>query len=133
MRVFALVVWTLLVGATGYTLFHITYEVEALEAELSELNRQITDEKQAIRVLEAEWAHLNRPARIERLSETLLPMLGRVEPAQVMRIDKLPYRDAGGVNSGGEKTLPSAGTATGATGPDATPASLETSEGGHER
>ena len=92
MRAFMMFAWVMLFGATGYTLFHITFEVEALEAELTRLNRQIVKEQEAVHVLEAEWSYLNRPERIETLSETLLPMLGQVNPSQVLRLEDLPAR-----------------------------------------
>lgn len=130
MRAFIIFTWVMLLGATGYTLFHITFEVEALENELARLNKQIVEEQEAVHVLEAEWSYLNRPERIEQLSETFLPMLGRVNPAQVLRLEDLPKRRAAG---DGRPALGSNGPAPGA---QALPASitsdnrLTTSEGG---
>lgn len=125
MRAFMLFVWIMLAVSTGYTLFHITFEVEALEAELSRLNSQIVKEQEAVHVLEAEWAYLNRPERIEKLSENLLPMLQRVEPAQVMRIDDIPKR-------GADDGLPTLSNMSPDNRAEALPASLKTSEGGRE-
>jgi hypothetical protein len=41
-------------------------------AEIASMDRQIREEKQRIRLLQAEVAHLEEPARLERLSETYL-------------------------------------------------------------
>lgn len=124
MRAFMLFVWVMLAVSTGYTLFHITFQVEALETELSELNRQIVKEQEAVHVLEAEWAYLNRPERIEKLSETLLPMLQRVDPAQVMHLDSIPRR-----TPEGDPLPPVGARTTEPNGAEALPASLNTSEG----
>lgn len=126
MRAFVLFVWVMLFSATGYTLFHITFQVQALEDELSQLNRQIVKEQEAVHVLEAEWSYLNRPQRIEQLSETLLPMLGRVQPAQVMRLEDLPMRRD--ETEDGDPP-PAVGALDGAGRAEALPASLRSSEG----
>jgi cell division protein FtsL len=43
-------------------------------AEIASMDRQIGEEKQRIRLLQAEVAHLEEPARLEHLSETYLGM-----------------------------------------------------------
>ena len=43
-------------------------------AEIASMDRQITEEKQRIRLLQAEVAHLEEPARLEHLSESYLGM-----------------------------------------------------------
>jgi len=56
------------VAFSAAALFRISYRVEGLEDRLSGLNRQIVAEREAIRVLEAEWAYLTRPDRLRRLA-----------------------------------------------------------------
>lgn len=135
MRAFVLFVWVMLFTATGYTLFHITFEVEALESELSRLNHEIVEEQEAIHVLEAEWSYQNRPARLEQLSADWLPMLDRIHPGQVMTLDALPMRRTDDEKDGEEAPgapAPPIGPAADADkgGAEALPASLRTSEGG---
>lgn len=47
--------------------FIVTQEVKQHEASIAKLNRQILAEQQTMRVLDAEWAYLTRPQRIEEL------------------------------------------------------------------
>lgn len=48
--------------------FTLKYEVQDLEGEFSHLSRSIKRERQAIHVLNAEWSHLNDPARLRQLA-----------------------------------------------------------------
>lgn len=67
MRVFNL----LLVGcvvAFAYVIYELEYETQALDERAAELRQSIRVERDAIAVLRAEWSHLNRPERIEKLA-----------------------------------------------------------------
>ena len=61
---------TLLVAAMmSVALFFLKYEVNGLESELNALNRAIVADRELIHVLEAEWSHLNEPARLRGLAQ----------------------------------------------------------------
>lgn len=90
MKGIAIVVWLALAGITSIALFQITFKVEHLEARLSELNKEMLAEQQAVHVLKAEWSFLTRPSRIEELSRTHLPELNQLGAAQIQSIDDLP-------------------------------------------
>lgn len=67
MRVFNL----LLVGGLAvlvYTIYGLKYESRALEQRVEDVRQSIRAERNAVAVLRAEWSHLNRPKRIERLA-----------------------------------------------------------------
>lgn len=67
MRVFNL----LLIGcvvAFAYVIYELKYETQALDQRAVELRQSIRGERDAIAVLRAEWSHLNRPERIEKLA-----------------------------------------------------------------
>ena len=92
MKTLAAFVWVLMVIATGYTLFHITFQVEALEQQLSALNREILQEQETIHVLKAEWSYLNQPERVKALTEKFLPEMGDMSQPQMLRISELPEK-----------------------------------------
>ncbi|MBT7943062.1 MAG: energy transducer TonB, partial [Alphaproteobacteria bacterium] len=68
----AMILISLLAMSLSLTLFVVKYQVQDLEGELVAYNRSITDDRQAIHVLKAEWSHLNQPARLRDLAERYL-------------------------------------------------------------
>lgn len=61
----------LLVGcvvAFAYVIYELEHETRALDARVAELRQSIRAERDAVAVLRAEWSHLNRPERIEKLA-----------------------------------------------------------------
>ncbi|MAH83269.1 MAG: hypothetical protein CBB68_02755 [Rhodospirillaceae bacterium TMED8] len=55
-------------------LFLVKYRVQGLEGRLDDLNREIARDREAIRVLRAEWSHLNEPERLRALADRYLGM-----------------------------------------------------------
>ena len=78
----AMVLIILLAASLSLTLFMVKYQVQDLEEELAGLNRSITEDRQAIHVLKAEWSHLNEPKRLRILAERYLG-LRAIESEQV--------------------------------------------------
>lgn len=64
-----------LAAAAGGALFQIAFEVSELDDELSRLNRDIREDREAIHVLRAEWSFLNQPDRLEELTRRHLDLL----------------------------------------------------------
>ena len=64
-----------LAGAVGIGLFYAKHRVQALENELTALQQQIVDDREAIHVLKAEWSYLNDPARLAALSRRYLELV----------------------------------------------------------
>jgi hypothetical protein len=60
--------WLILVSATGFAMFGVKYQVQALEDELARTKRATAAEEHEIRVLEAEWAYLTRPEMLEAMN-----------------------------------------------------------------
>ncbi|AIL64428.1 hypothetical protein NOVO_00065 [Rickettsiales bacterium Ac37b] len=68
-------------------LFYIKYQVQNLNKDLNELNKQYTQEQESVRVLKAEWSYLNQPERLKELSKKYLN-LDKMKLAQVRRFSK---------------------------------------------
>ena len=66
--------WLVLVSATGFAMFGVKYQVQALEDELARTNRTTATEEHELRVLEAEWAYLTRPATLEAMNRQFLSL-----------------------------------------------------------
>ncbi len=84
------VLFALLAIAMGAASIVIGTEAQDLEDRLAAIQRDIAREQEAIHVLRAEWSHLNRPERIERLARKHLD-LRPFDPAQTMPIADLPF------------------------------------------
>lgn len=89
----ATVFWSVLAALVGFALFHLKYQVQALEDQLAKLNRSIVHEQEQIHVLRAEWTYLDRPDRIEQLAQKYLD-LAPPKASQISTIAQLPMRDA---------------------------------------
>ncbi len=73
------------VGVMTVALFYVGHEVTTLEEELELLNKTIVSDQEAIRVLRAEWSHLNETDRLRELAEKYLA-LEPVRPAQITSV-----------------------------------------------
>ncbi|MBM3545842.1 MAG: hypothetical protein FJX54_02720 [Alphaproteobacteria bacterium] len=83
--------WLVCAVLIGCGLYQLKYEVQAKEERLVRLNRQIQAEQEAIHVLNAEWAFLNRPDRLADLANRHLEMTP-VAPAQFGKVAAIPER-----------------------------------------
>ncbi len=77
------VVMILVVLGLAFVLYSLEHRMRAGERALAKLDHEIGEERELIRLLEAEWSYLTRPARIERLAREHLAM-GPLVPAQVV-------------------------------------------------
>ena len=83
--------WTLLVTAAVGVLFYTSHQTEELETELEARHRAVLSEREAIRVLRAEWAYLNEPGRLRELARRHTP-LGPAMPVQIVAtVDEIPF------------------------------------------
>lgn len=71
--------------AMGYGVYKVKYEVRALKVRSSQLQADISRDHESIEVLQAEWAYLTRPTRLEELESRYLD-LAPVKPGQVLAL-----------------------------------------------
>jgi hypothetical protein len=102
------IVWFCVVVAVGYAMFQVKYEVMQQEQTLAGINKQIIEDREQIRVLNAEWSYLTRPSRIEELSVRFLHLNG-MSSAQILPLGAVPERaDAGAPLAALPATAPAA-------------------------
>lgn len=70
------------VVALSFVIYQQKYQSQTMDRRIAGLHRAIEDERDAVGVLRAEWSHLNRPKRIERLARKYLGL----EPLKASQI-----------------------------------------------
>ncbi|HSE78827.1 MAG TPA: hypothetical protein VLG66_12565 [Alphaproteobacteria bacterium] len=100
--------WFGLALVTGFGLFHLKYEVQALEDELVRLNRSILAEHEAIHVLKAEWSYVNQPQRLQALANRHLD-LRPMRPEQLGSVADIPPRSMSEESAAPTRKAPAAG------------------------
>ncbi len=102
------VVTTILFSLISAGLVAVKGRVQDMETRLVSLQKGIQTDRTAIRVLKAEWSHLNDPARLKHLSESHLSLVP-VKPGQIAAAAALPFAEEGTApRLAGEQTAPSA-------------------------
>jgi hypothetical protein len=84
--------WLVLVSATGFAMFGVKYQVQALEDELARTNRATATEEHELRVLEAEWAYLTRPETLEAMNRQFLSLGPLVTKQLHTTVSDIPLR-----------------------------------------
>ncbi len=87
------IVWFVVLALLGVGLFQVKYAVQSKERELKKINRQIAADREAMRVLEAEWSYLNDPVRLADLARRHTD-LAPVMAGQIATFEGLPPRPA---------------------------------------
>jgi cell division protein FtsL len=77
--------WVALLVVAGGTVMHVSYQVRRVQMHLAELARSTHEQKDAIRILDAEWDSLNDPHRIDDLSKRYLTL----QPTPIQRVVSL--------------------------------------------
>lgn len=85
-----LVVTAFLFSVLSVGLVAVKTRVQDMETRLATLQRDIRADRDAIRVLKAEWSHLNDPVRLKRLADAYLK-LSPVTSAQIASVKALPF------------------------------------------
>ncbi|WP_272005697.1 cell division protein FtsL [Roseovarius sp. ZX-A-9] len=96
MRSLFYVLSALAVIALAYWAYHENYRTQHVQSQADRLEEQIALARQRLRVLNAEWAYLNRPSRLRELAEINFERLGLMplQPYQFGRIDQVAFPPA---------------------------------------
>jgi cell division protein FtsL len=95
-------IWLMLTIFAGALLFYTTQQVTDGRQSLAQLQKNIQEEEETLRVLQAEWSYLNQPDRLEKLSQQYLN-LQPAKPRQFVDLDAIDKEAVAGVKSGEEK------------------------------
>ncbi|MHA7849908.1 cell division protein FtsL [Roseovarius sp.] len=93
MRSLYFILTALSVIGLAFWAYHENYETQEALSEAEDLQTQISDARQRLRVLNAEWAYLNRPDRLRELADINFDRLGLLplQSNQFGRIDQVAF------------------------------------------
>jgi hypothetical protein len=77
----------------SFGLYNGVSRVKAQQQELETLSGSIVREREAIRVLKAEWSYLNQPERLQTLAREHLP-LAPTDTSRIVVLASLPLKGA---------------------------------------
>ena len=77
--------------AVAFANYHVKYAAQHEAQSLAKINKEIARTDDRIRVLDAEWSHLNEPERLQALAGRHLA-LGHITASQVVQLGDLPAR-----------------------------------------
>ncbi len=93
MRSLLFVLTALSVIGLAFWAYHENYTTQEAQARAEQLQRDIGQTRQRLRMLRAEWAYLNRPDRLRDLVDLNYDRLGLLplQPFQFGKIDQVAY------------------------------------------
>ncbi|WP_166416206.1 cell division protein FtsL [Cochlodiniinecator piscidefendens] len=93
MRSIFYILSALAVMGLGFWAYRENYQTQSAAREVRELRQQIGLEREALAVLNAEWAYLNRPDRLRELASINFDRLQLLtfDPSQFARVDQISF------------------------------------------
>ena len=86
----ATVFWVFVIAVAAFMLYRVKYEVQSLHTQIAQTTQKLEEERDAMRVVSAEWAYLNRPERLRALAAKHLG-LTPATAAQIAVVEALPF------------------------------------------
>lgn len=93
MRSLYFVLTSLMVIGLAFWAYRENYETQEAQARLIEVQSKISEERDRLRILNAEWAYLNRPENLRNLVEMNFDRLGLLplQASQFGKIDQVAF------------------------------------------
>jgi hypothetical protein len=82
----------MLAGLAGALLLRTSQSVQIAEDRLVQLKTAVAEEQDSIRLLNAEWAYLNNPERLEKLASRYLDLMPPQPTAMLYEPDEIPAK-----------------------------------------
>ena len=90
MRKFMPLLWMPVLVVAAFLMYRVKYEVQAIKAQIAQTSRELETEREALHVVAAEWAYLNRPERLQALADKYLSSAG-VTVDQIAEVEAIPF------------------------------------------
>ena len=87
---FSTVMWMVVIVIASFMLYKVKYQVQALKNEVASTGRELEKEREALHVVNAEWAYLNRPARLQMLASKYLASTD-LTVNQIAEVEEIPF------------------------------------------
>jgi hypothetical protein len=84
--------WLVAISTAGFAMFAVKYEVQSLADQLARTVNQANDTERDIRVLNAEWAYLNRPDALAKLNNQILSLVPIATTQLRASVAEIPMR-----------------------------------------
>lgn len=84
--------WLILVSASGFAMFAVKYEVQALADQLARTTSRTAQAEHEVRVLDAEWAYLNRPDALAQMNQRYLSLAPIATKQLYASVTDIPMR-----------------------------------------
>jgi|GEM_PF-1041016 hypothetical protein len=84
--------WLIVVAVAGFAMFAVKYQVQAVADQLSRTTKQADEVQRSNRVLDAEWAYLNRPDALAQMNQRFLGLVPLATKQLRSRVEDLPLR-----------------------------------------
>lgn len=86
--------WLVVVSTAGFAMFAVKYQVQSLADELARTVQKTADAERDLRVLDAEWAYLNRPDALAQMNQRYLSLAPIATKQLRTSVDDIPMRPA---------------------------------------
>ncbi len=84
--------WLILVSATGFAMFAVKYEVQALADQFAQTAKRAGQAEHEVRALDAEWAYLSRPDALAQMNQRYLSLAPITTKQLRSSVTEIPMR-----------------------------------------
>lgn len=87
------VAWIMMFGVGALALYLVKYQAQDVKRDVVSLRYELQQERESIRLLQAEWAYLNRPDRLRTLASRYLK-LSPYDATRLSSLTSVPMRQS---------------------------------------